>query len=165
MFEQLLSLVQENAGTAIIDNDAIPNERNNEAIETATHSISDTFKSAIQSGNVSDVMQMFGGNSSNVSSMPLTQNMHGNLVDNLMNKFGLSNSQAGGIASSILPAVLGNLVHKTNDPADSSFDISSILSNLGGSGFDVGSVLSKFGMGGGSQGGGITDALKNIFGK
>lgn len=164
MFDQLLSLVKENAGSAIINNNAIPNEKNEEAVETTTHSIMDTLKGAVQSGNVSDVMHLFN-NSSNIASSPLTQNVQGNLIQRLMQKFGLNTSQAGGIASSIIPTVLSKLVHKTNDPNDKSFDISSMLSHLGGSNFDVGSVLSKFGMGGNNQGSDITDSLKNMFGK
>lgn len=168
MFDQILSLVKEHAGSAIINNNDIPNDKNDAAVETATHSIMDTLKDAVQSGNMSDVMSLFNNGGSNVSSNPLTQNMQGNLIEKLMQKFGLNNSQAGGIASSLIPSVLGKLVHKTNDPNDSSFDLSSILSHFGGSNFDVGSVLSKFGLGGGSnngQGGGIMDSLKNILGK
>ena len=109
-------------------------------------------------------MNLFNGGN-NVSSLPLTQHMQGNLIDKLMQQFGLSNSQAGGIASSIIPNVLGKLVHKTNDPNDKSFDLTSILSQFGGSGFDVSSVLNKLGSGGNNQGGSITDSLKNILGK
>lgn len=164
MFEQLLSLVKENAGSAIISNNAIPNERNDEAVETTTHSIVDTLKGSLQSGNISDVMHLFNGNHS-VSSSSITQNVQGNLIERLMQKFGLSNSQAGGIASSIIPTVLQKLVHKTNDPNNKSFDLSSILSHLGGSNFDVGSVLNKFGKSNNASGGGLTDSLTNIFGK
>jgi len=169
MFDQLLSLVKENAGNDIIENTAIPNERNDEAVEAATQSISDTFKNAIQSGNTQDVMQLFNDNGNNVSAQPLTQNMQGNLMDKLTKQFGLSGAQAGGIASSLIPMVLNKFIHKTNDPNDSSFNLSSILGSLGGSNFDAGSVLSQFGLGntqgGGSTGGGITDVLKNILGK
>ncbi|HEX5150089.1 MAG TPA: hypothetical protein VFW07_01505 [Parafilimonas sp.] len=170
MFDQLLSLVKENSETDIIGNDAIPNQRNDEAVELATQSISETFRNALQSGNTADVMQMFN-NGGNVSSLPLTQNIQGNFIDNLMQKFGLSNAQAGGIASSLIPMVLGKLVNRTNDPNDNNFNISSILGGLGGSGFDVSSVLSQFGLGSSHQNGnnqesgGILDSLKNILGK
>jgi len=143
MFEQLLSLVKENAGNDIINNNAIPDERNDEAVEVATQSISETFQSAIQGGNVNEVMQQFG----------------------------LSNAQAGSIASSLIPMVLNKLTHKTNDPNDSSFDLSSILSHFGGGNFDVGSVLSQFGLGnnnknsGDNKGGGLGDVLGGLFGK
>ncbi len=165
MFDQLFSLVKENAGNDIINNNAIPNERNEEAVKTTTHTITDSLKGAVQSGNIADVMNLFNDGGKNVSSLPLSQNMQGNLVDKLMKQFGLSNSQAGGIAASIIPNVLGKLVKKTNDPGDKSFDLSSMLSQFGGANFDVGGVLNKFGLGGNNQGGSITDSLKNILGK
>lgn len=157
MFEQLLSLVKENAGNDIMNNNAIPNERNDEAVETATQSISETFQSAIQGGNVNEVMQLFNNGGGNTSSLTLTQNMQGNLMEKLMQKFGLSNAQAGGIASSLIPMVLNKLTHKTNDPNDGNFD--------------VGSVLSQFGLGnnnknsGDNKGGGLGDVLGGLFGK
>ncbi|MFT4155346.1 DUF937 domain-containing protein [Parafilimonas sp.] len=171
MFEQLLSLVKENAGTDIINNNAIPNERNDEAVEAATQSVSETFKNAIQGGNVHEVMQLFNDGGSNVSSLPLAQNMQGNLIEKLMQKFGLSNAQAGGIAASLIPMVLSKLTHKTNNPNDSSFDLSSILSHFGGGNFDVGSVLSQFGLGNNDskgandKSGGLGDVLGGLFGK
>lgn len=171
MFEQLLSLVKENAGNDIINNNAIPDERNDEAVEVATQSISETFQSAIQGGNVNEVMQLFNNESNNTSSLALTQNMQGNLMEKLMQKFGLSNAQAGGIASSLIPIVLNKLTHKTNDPNDSSFDLSSILSHFSGGNFDVGSILSQFGLGnnnknpGNNKGGGLGDVLGGLFGK
>ena len=151
MFDQLLSLVKENAGSTIINNNAIPNDRNNEAVETATHSIIDTLKSKIDSGNVSDVMNLFN-HSNNVAASPVTQAAQNNFVQNLMQRFGLNSRQAGSIASNLIPSVMQKFVHKTNDPNDKSFNISSVLSHFGGSGFDVSSVLNKFG-GGGNQGG------------
>lgn len=39
MFEQLLNLVKEQAGTAIINNPDIPNERNDEAVGDVTNSL------------------------------------------------------------------------------------------------------------------------------
>jgi hypothetical protein len=171
MFEQLLSLVKENAGNDIIQNNAIPDERNDEAVETATQSISETFQNAIQGGNVNEVMQLFNNGGGNASSLALTQNMQGNLIEKLMQKFGLSNAQAGGIASSLIPMVLSKLTHKTNDPNDSSFDLSSILSHFGGGKFDVGSVLSQFGLGnnndnpGDNKSGGLGNVLGGLFGK
>jgi hypothetical protein len=162
MFDNLLDLVKEHAGDAIVNNNAIPNDRNNEAVEIATHSIFDGLRQSVQSGNVSDLSQLFntGGD---VASSPVAQNIQGNFIQRLMQKFGLSNAQAGGIASSLIPSVLQKLVHKTNDPNDSSFSLQSILGHLGGSGFDVNSILNKLGGGGGQEGHGL-DSLKNVFG-
>lgn len=170
MFENLLNLVKEHAGDAIINNPAIPNERNNEAISTASDSIIGGLKDAFAGGQLNDVVQLFS-NSSNATSSPLTKGIEGNLVQSLMGKFGLQNSQANGIASSLIPLVLNKLVHKTNDPKDSSFDIQGILGTITGGntgGLDIGNIINQF-KGGSEQqqqngGGGIMDSLKGLFG-
>ena len=165
MFDQLMMLVQQNAGNAILNNDAIPNERKHEAVETITYSITDTLKNAVQSGKLGEVMQLFNNGSNNVAASPLTQNMQDNLNNNMVQRFGLSNAQAGSIASSVIPVVLSKFVHKTNDPNDNSFNLCSILAHLGGSSFDVSSLLNNLSSGNNEESGNIKDALKNMFGK
>ncbi len=165
MFSQLMMLVQQNAGNTILNNGAIPNERKHEAVETITDSITDTLKNAVQSGKLGEVMQLFNNDSNNVAGSPLTQNMQDNLIDNMVQKFGLSNTQAGSIASSVMPDVLSKFVHKTNDPNDNSFNLSSILAHLGGSSFDVSSLLNNLGSANNKESNDIKDALKNMFGK
>jgi hypothetical protein len=159
MFENLLNLVKENAGDAIINNPAIPNERNDEAISTASSSIIDGLKNAVSSGNISGIMEMFTGG--NAAATPLAQNIHGGFVQNLINQFGLNSNQAGGIANSLLPNILNKFVHKTNDPNDNSFDLQSILHNVGGGSLDVQNILSKFN--GGATSSGLMDTVKGLF--
>ena len=164
MFDQLLTLVQQNAGNAILNNNAIPNERTHEAVETVTHSITDILKNAVQCGNLNDVLQLFHNGSNNVAASPLTQHMQSNLISNLVQNFGLSGTQAESVASSIIPTVVSKFVHKTNDPNDNSFNLSSILAHLGGSNFDVSSLLNNFGLASnGNANSTITNAVKNMF--
>lgn len=165
MLEQLKSLVQEYAGDAIITNPAIPNDRNEEAVGLASHSILDGLKNAVSTGGVGEVSNMFNGGEQQVAQSAVTQNIKGNFVEKLMSKLGLDHGMASQIASSLIPMVMGKLVHKTNDPADSSFDLSSILGSLTGGG-NVGDVLGKLT---GSnktdtnEGGGLMDKLKGLF--
>ena len=112
-------------------------------------------------------MSMFSGGASNASSSPLAGVMQNSMVQNLMHKFGLDQSAAGNIASGLLPNVLQNLVHKTNDPNDSSFDIQGIISKVtgGAGGFDVGSLVHNFTSQNNQQSGaGVMDSLKGLFG-
>lgn len=168
MFENLLNLVKEHAGESIINNPAIPNERNDEAVHAASTSIFDGLKHAISSGNIGDLTSLFNGGGGNVSSSPVTQGIQSNFIQTLMSKFGLNQSQATSTAGSLIPNVLQKLVHKTNDSNDSSFDISSILGSLtgggSGGGFDLQSLIGKFTGGGGTQGGGgLMDNIKGLF--
>lgn len=163
MLENLLDLVKQHAGTAIIDNPAIPNERNDEAVEVASSSIFDGLKNAASNGNISDIMSMFSGGST--ANNAVSQNIQGGFIQNLMDKFGLDQNAASGVAGGLIPSVLQNLVHKTNDPNDNSFDLQGILSKVGGGNFDVQGLIGKFTGGGEQSGGGIMDSLKGLFGK
>lgn len=142
MLENLIKLVQENAGEAIVNNNVIPNEKNNEAISSTANSIFDTLKSQVDSGNTSGLMDMFtNGNSTNNN---ITNAVSGNVITDLMKKFGLDNSQASGIAGSLIPKVMGSFVSKTNDPNDKSFDLQDIMKNLSGSGNVLSGLTSLF---------------------
>ncbi len=130
MFDNLLNLVKEHAGDAIVNNPAIPNEKNDAAISATTNSIIDTLKSQATSGNLSALTDMFKGG--NVNASALSSSVQTNVVSSLMKQFGIDNSAASGIASSMIPKVMESLVKKTNDPNDSSFDIAGIMSAVGG---------------------------------
>lgn len=168
MFDNLLALVQEHAGDAIINNDAIPNERNDEAVQLASSSIFDTLKSSVGNGNVGDIVSMFTNNSNNGNNA-MTSIMQNDLVQNLMHKFGIDSNAAGGIAQNLIPTVLNKLVSKTNDPNDSSFDLQDIVSKVGGGNLDIQSIIGNFTgnsttENGKNSGGGIMDSLKGLFG-
>ena len=167
MFENLLDLIKQNAGSAIINNPVIPNEHNDEAVSMASNSIIDGLKGALANGNINDVIHMFN-HSDNAATSPVSQGIQNNFIQSLMARFGIDQSQAGGIASSLIPTVLQQFVHKTNDPNDSSFDLQGILSHLTGgksSGFDIQGLLSQF-TGSGTNtagGGGLMDVVKGLF--
>ena len=166
MFDQIVTLVKQNAGTAIFNNPAIPNERNDEAVHETSNSIIGSLKNMISSGNISDILKMFSGQHE-ASNNPVTNHISGNLIQNLMSKFGLDHVAASGIAGNLVPDVMKNLVNKTNDPADSSFDIQGIFNHLSGgtaSGFNVQSLLDKFKGGGGEGHSGLQDLMQNITG-
>ncbi|HEY4874835.1 MAG TPA: hypothetical protein VIH86_04630 [Puia sp.] len=129
MLENLINLIEQHAGTAVINNPAVPNEQNNAVISEAGNSIVGTLKNMVSQGNIQDVMNLFH-NSGNVSSNPATQNITGNFVQSLMDKFGLNQTAASGVASNLIPNVLQSLVSKTNDPNDSSFHLQGIISQL-----------------------------------
>ena len=149
MFDQLMNLVKQYSGDAVINNPDVPNEHNDAVISTAGNSIMDTLKGMMSGGGASDVLNLFSqNNNQDIANHPVTQNVSSNLITTLMNKFGLDSNKAGGIAGSLIPMVMNQLVHKTNDSNDSSFNLRGILSSLGGNGaggMDIGSLVSKFG--------------------
>ncbi len=147
MLEQLLKIVQENAGEAIINNPAIPNEQNDAAMETAAGSIFDKLKGIAGGGGLDSITGLF--QESDISSSPVVNNISSGVAGDLMKKFGLDQGAAAGIVQKLIPAVMDKFVKKTNDPNDSSLDLQGILGAL---------------TGGSDKGGGLLGKLKGLFG-
>ncbi len=147
MFDQLIQLIKENAG-AVIDNDPnIPADKKQEVVGISKEAIVSGLQGMLAKGDIKDVLKVFSGNSGQITSSPVTSQINHTLEENLSQRLGLSSSQASGLASSIIPMILGKLVSKTNDPSDNSFNIQDIfnqLSNGKTSGLNVESLLNKF---------------------
>lgn len=148
MFETLMNLVQQNAGSAIINNPAIPNQQNNAAIETVTQSIMHGLGQQAQGGGLGNLLTMFtGGQGGDITNHSVTTGVQGNVQQDLMSKLGISPQVAGMVASAVVPMVLSKFMHKAADPNDSSVDAGSLMNMLGGGG-----------------GGGLGGMLGNILG-
>ena len=155
MLEELFSLIKEQGNDTVINNPAIPNEQNNAVLADATHSVASELQGVLSGGGLQSVLSLFsnGNNNSGGSSLlnnPIVSNIISNFTNKLTTNHGIAPDQAGGIANNLIPSVLSNLISKTNDPSNSSFDIGSIISSLtggaqnGGGGFDINSLVSKF---------------------
>jgi hypothetical protein len=164
MLEELFSLIKEQGTDTVINNPAIPNEQNNAVLADATHSVASELQGVLAGGGLQSVLSLFsnGNNNSGGSSLlnnPIVSNIISSFTNKLTTNHGIAADQAGGIANNLIPSVLSNLISKTNDPNNSSFDIGSIISSLtggaqasgaqsGGGGFDISSLVSKFTSGG-----------------
>lgn len=186
MLDNLISLVREQAGDAIINNPTVPNERNEEVIAETGQSIAGGLQHVIASGGLKDVLKLFGGQEAPSGNNPVVQDLSGNVIQQLMNKFGFDQQAASGIAGNLVPDVLKKLVSKTNDPADNSFDIQGIFNQLSGGrsqNINIQGLLGKVTQGGldrdgdgdtdlqdvaamfsgGGQGGNVLDTVKGLF--
>lgn len=123
MIENLNNLVKENASAEIINNNAIPNAQNEEAVREASTAIEDSLKTSLAGGNVTQVANLFNGTSDNAATNPVTKQATTNFMDRLQSRFGLNVQQAANIANNLIPTVVKKLVQKTNDPNDKSFDL------------------------------------------
>ena len=163
MLENLFNLIKENGVESVINNPVIPNEQNDAVIADATHSVADELQSVLAGGGLQNVLSLFnsGGNNSGAGTSgllnnPIVSNIISSFTNKLSNNHGIAGDQASGIANSLIPGVLSNLINKTNDPGNSSFDIGSIISSLtgggaqtaGGSNFDLSGLVSNFTSGG-----------------
>ena len=167
MLDQLIKLVEQNAGKAIVNNNAIPNEHNNAAIKEVASQIFGGLQSQAQQGNLQQIAGLFQGGGSSLTSNPIVSSLISQVAGSVASKFGVSPQAAQSMAASLLPTVMNQLVNKTNDPKDSSFDLGGILKTVSGnSGLDVGSLIGQV-AGGGSNSplGGLGNMLGGLFGK
>lgn len=145
MFENLLKLVQEHAGEAIVNNPAIPNENNNAAIQVAGNGIVDHLQNLASNGGIEKVIGLFNNSENKGQEVNAISN---NVAEKLMNQFGIDNGAASSIVQNLIPKVMDQFVNKTNDANDKSFDLQDIIGSLTG----------------GNQGeGGLMDKLKGMF--
>lgn len=152
MFETLMNLVQQNAGSSVIDNPAIPNDQNDSVMQTVTGSIMNGLGQHAQGGGLGSLLGMVTGQGvGSVDGHPATQGVQQHVQQDLMSKLGISPQVAMSIAGTLVPIVLNKLMHKANDPNDSSVDAGSLMSMLGG------------GQSGG-MGGGLGSMLGGILG-
>lgn len=145
MLSQILELVKENAGDAIIKNPAIPDKKNSAAIKATSGSIVNNLQKMAGSGELDAIKGMFK-DESHLENSPVMNQLSGNVTGDLMKKFGLDKGAASGIVKQLLPVVMKKFVHKTNDPKDKSINLESVLGTLmsgknnGGGGF-LGNLL------------------------
>lgn len=127
MFETLMNLVQQNAGSAITNNPAIPNEHNASAMESVVQSMMSGLGQQAQGGGLGNLLGMVVNGGGNVQDNPVTQGVQQHVEQGLMEKLGISPAVAMSVAGSLVPMVLSKLMHKAADPNDSSVDGNSIL--------------------------------------
>ncbi len=178
MLEQLIGLVKQFAGDAIVKNPEIPNEKNEEAMAEASNTVVGGLQNILAGGGLQSIMSLFSqgnkGGTSGLMQNPIVNMMAGHFMKKLMGKFGINSGAASNIATSLIPSVLNGLISKTQDPNDKSIDMNSIIRSLtggnapvaeaqqsGGGGFDFQDLLKKF-TGGGSNDGGGTSGGFNI---
>ena len=139
MFENLVNLIKENAGEAIINNTAIPNEHNDSAIQSTATSIMDALRNHVGNNGIEGLTSMISDGSINGGLMDVIKN---NVSGSLMQKFGLDCGAAGNIVSSLIPTVMQKFTQQTNDPNNSNFDLQGIIGSLSG-GEGIGNVIGK----------------------
>lgn len=149
MLDQLMKLVQQNAGDEIVNNNAIPNQFNNAAMEDVAQQILSGLKSHAAQGNLEQVTSLFnGGNISSLAGNPMVTQIIAKVAGDFASKFGVSPQVAQSVAAGLIPKVLSQFINKTNDPNDNDFDLQDMLRGFtGNSGLNLGDVMGKGGIG------------------
>jgi uncharacterized protein YidB (DUF937 family) len=156
----LINLVEQHAGSAIVNNPAIPNQYNGAAIQHVAQEIFNGLQNHATSGNLSQLTSLFQSGS-NISSHPIVTQLVSSVASSVASKFGISSSAAQSMASNLLPTVMNQLVNRTNNPNDSSFDLTNMMQTFtGNSNFDVSGMLNQIT----GRSGGIGNLLGKLFG-
>lgn len=150
MLDGILDLIKDQALGAVTQA-GVPADKQEAAVETTASSIVDGLKDQLSLDNISSIMSLFGGSSSSSSAVaasnPVVSSIQGTVVSSLSEKVGLSPAVANTIASTVVPALIGLLSKKSNDPGDS-FDFGSLLQSFTGGGDStggfLGGILGKF---------------------
>ncbi len=155
MLKELFDLVKGAATDTVINNPAVPNEKNNEVVAEATNTVASGLRNIVAGGGVQSLLAMFNSDSNKQSLLnnPIVSMMVGHFAGKLMNKFGMNNSQASQVSGNLIPDVLGGLINKTNDPNDNAFSLEGLLGSITGN-----KTSSE------SQGGGLQDILGKLTG-
>ena len=174
MLKELFELVQGTARETVIENPAIPDEHNQEVVSEATNTVASGLRNMVAGGGLSSILDMFkGGNGKgSIMSNPIVSMMIGHFAGKLMSKFNMNGNQANGVATSLIPSVLGNLINRSNDSNDNGFSLDNLLSSITGGkskeivqekgGGSITDILSQLGGGSSSNGGG---GLMDIIGQ
>lgn len=174
MLEQLMGLIKDHSQEAIVKNPAIPNEKNQDAMQTIMTAVTSGLKNQALSGQggMGALTSLLGGqtglNAGSLMANPIVANIAQQAIGSLMQKFGLDKTAAAGIVSQVLPQVMNSLITKTNDPNDTSFNMNDITGALADGNVDmndVKNIAGKFMSDSGGAGNGIGGMLGGLFGK
>lgn len=187
MLEELFNLVKGTADESVVNNPDVPNEHNDAVVAEATNTVASGLRNMVAGGGLQSIVSLFnnkGGDQSSdkgLLSNPIVNMMIGHFAGKLMSKFNLGGNQANGVASSLIPSVISNLISKTNDPNNSNFSLEGLLNSItggkttevvqeqqssGNSGFNFQDLIGQFTGGGGQSGGGggIMDIVSKLAG-
>ena len=134
MIENLTKLIRENSIELILNNQAIKNENKEAVISETVNVIISQLKKEVSKGNIFGLTEILNSNG-NLSNNKIVLAMVSNFSESLLAKFELNNNDAEHISQNLIPTIMHQLILKTNDLNDDSFNIQGLLSNLGGGGF------------------------------
>ena len=144
MLDQIIKSVPQNTIDSLV-NSGIPSDKTSDVLKMAQSAIQDQFKSKADSGDMSDLLNLFNGNQT-IGSSSLVDGMVGSFAESIAGKLGISPDVARSAAASLMPVVLSKLNESTPDSGLSADHISRILNNSGSEGL-----------------GGLADKLKGFF--
>jgi hypothetical protein len=131
MFEKLFNLVKVNAGTAIMDNPAIPEKLREAALYDASSAIIEVLKSQVETGRSKDLVKYF--QFAGIYENPLITTATNKFANKLNNYYGVDSKTALEISQKFIPQVMQDLIQQSKSTQNKEFALSTLLSKLSGS--------------------------------
>jgi len=141
MFEKLFLLVKNNAGTAVIDNPAIPAKYHDAVINDASSSIIEVLKGQMEMGKMKDLVSFFQFSSAHNSS--LVGSIVNKFANKLNNFYGVEPAAALSTAKSLITPVMAQLVKESKNEKNKDFGLSNLLSKLTGGQRDMSGLVNQ----------------------
>jgi hypothetical protein len=138
MFEKLFLLVKNNAGTAVIDNPAIPEKYHEAVINDASSSIIEVLKGQMEMGKMRDLVSFF--QFSGKSNKPLVASIINRFANKLNKFYGIEPAAALQTSTALITPVMAEMVKESKNEKNKDFGLSNLLSKLTGGQRDM-SVL------------------------
>jgi hypothetical protein len=141
MFEKLFLLVKSNAGTAVIDNPAIPVKYHEAVINEASSSIIEVLKGQMETGKIKDLIRFFQFPASYNKS--LVSSIINKFANKLNNFYGIEPGSALITANSLITPVMAELVKESKDEKNKDFGLSNFLAKLNGNRSDFSGLVNR----------------------
>ena len=130
MFEKLYMLVEDNAGTAVIGNPAIPAKYHDAVINEASSTIIEVLKGQMENGKIKDLIRYF--QFSGLYNYSLVSGMVNKFANKLNNFYGVDPKSALNAANLLIPPVMKELVAQSKNEHNKDFGLTNMLSKLNG---------------------------------
>jgi hypothetical protein len=156
MLDQIIQFAKDQMGEQVKGQHGLDDNQQSEIFSIAQSSLFESIKGQITSGNLNQMMEMFNGKT-DADGGAVSGNMQNTVVQGLMDKFGFDNNKAGGIAQSVIPAILNRFSSPESGSAD---NVGDLVKKIGlDADSAVASIVSQF-----TGDGGIGNMVKGLFG-
>ncbi|MDD2987040.1 hypothetical protein [Flavobacterium sp.] len=133
MLDQLTQLAKQFGQEAVVNNKAIPNELNESIVNETGNSLMAGLQKMASEGNFEQLAGLLQGNNANASN-PAVKDLVNQVSGNLGQKFNIDSNAANGVASNMIPQILGSLIGNAKDPNVKGFEMSDLVNAISGSG-------------------------------
>jgi len=141
MFEKLYLLVKNNAGTAVIDNPAIPVKYHEAVINEASSSIIEVLKGQMETGRLSELVRFF--QFSGIYNNSLTSSIVNKFANKLNNFYGIEPAAALATSNSLIRPVMTELIKQSKNEQNKDFGLGNLLSKLNGNHSDLNGLVNQ----------------------